>query len=528
MSTKDAPLFVFFAALICIVIPCVLIQGQYLVNGNISWLLIAAERLLSGQKLTEHIYETNPPLSIFLYIPHIMFSKALGLPITVGAFYFTLILVALSTFVIHLIIKPFPFFTTSERKTFILGYALSITLTTTVFFSEREHLVILALIPFVLCQYAMTRHIEIRKSILIPVMIIGAICVLVKPHYGLLPTVFLIDRMIRQKKFNIFFDIDFMTLSIMTLAYIGIIFTFFHDYIDIIFPDVLTLYATTTQPIIVIRSIQTYMYASLILCALEMFQNDLSKQKKSFLLFLYSCALLCLIPYFVQMKGFFNHVIPVYTFLICAITLSIGFRVSRFFKHLEIAHIIIPLICLAFIIHVQSPLNTNFPKQTDIPNLPVAQFLEKECSKPCTFFAFHGNIEIINPTAAYMGYTHGTRFPTLWFIPKIHSGLSSADTKGKAFYQNLKTKYIQFVADDLAYYKPSIMIIAKELEIGAPTPFDFLSFFDENQKLKDIFEQEYEKGGEFKFDSAEYFKGTTLDYTDILTYDIYRRKNVNP
>lgn len=528
MNSKLAPLLTFFAAIAFIIVPCLATQGHYLVNGNISWLLIAAERLLNGQDLVQHIYETNPPLSILVYVPHIIFSKALGLPITVGAFYLTFLLVTLSTFTTYMIIKSFSFFTTSDKRIFVLGYLLSVTLAMTVFFSEREHLVILALVPFILCQYAMTRHIEIPKTILIPVMIIGAIGILIKPHYGLLPTVFLIDRMIRQKRFNIFFDIDFMTLSIMTLAYIGMIFTFFHSYTEIIFPDVLTLYATTTQPIIVIRSIQTYMYAALILCILEVFQNDLSQQKKNFLLFLYSCALLCLIPYFVQMKGFFNHVLPVYTFLICAMSLSIGFRIPRLFKHLEIAHIIVPLVCLSFIVQVQTPLNKRFPKQTDIPNLPVARFLEKECQKPCTFFAFHGNIETINPTAAYMGYTHGTRFPSFWFIPKILTGVNSENTEERAYYQNLKNKYTQFVADDLLYYKPSIMIIAKELQIGAPTPFNFMDFFKENDDLRTIFEQDYEKDGEFEFDNAEYFTGTTLEYTNILTYDIYRRKSVNP
>lgn len=534
MNLKSAPLFTFIIAIMFIIVPCLSIQGQNLVNGNISWLLIAAERILSGQNLTVHIYETNPPLSIFLYIPHILFSKAIGLPITVGAFYFTFILTVLSTFVTHLIIKPFSFLSNTDKKMFILGYFVAVTISTTMFFSEREHIMMLALIPFVLCQYAMTRHIKIRKNILIPVMIIGAICILIKPHYGLLPTVFLIDRMVRQKRFNIFFDIDFLTLSIMTLTYIGIIFTFFYDYINVIFPDVLTLYATSMQPITVIKLVKTYLFATIILSIMEAILEDLNEEKKSFLLFLYVCALLCFIPCFVQMKGYFNHVIPVYAFLLCALTLSIEFRVANFYKrlktvYLEILCIIIPLSCLLLVISIQSPLNPKFPKQTDIPNLPVAKFLEKECPKPCTFFAFHGNIEIMNPTVAYMGYTHATRFPTLWFIPKILTHTkNNTDAEEKAFYQGLKDKYTQFVAEDMEYYKPSIMLIASELKIASPTPFDFFKFFNENKKFRDIISEHYEKGEQLQFDQADYFKGTSFDYPAILTYDIYRRKNISP
>lgn len=528
MNTRITHLFVFLAALICIILPCISVQGQYLVNGNISWLLIAAERLLDGLKLSEHIYETNPPLSIVAYTPHILFSKALGLPITVGAFYLTLIFVCLSTLTTHFIIKAFPFLSSTEKNVFILGYFLSVTLGTTVFFSEREHFVILSLVPFVLCQYAMARHIEIRKIIVIPVMIIGALCILVKPHYGLLPTVFILGRMIRQRKFSAFLKIDFITLSIMTLAYIGIIFTFFSDYVEIIFPDVLTLYATNTAPVTAILLVRTYMFACAAICVLELFMEDLDKQKKSFLLFLYCCALLCLIPYFVQMKGFFNHIIPIYTFFLCALTLSISFRMPYFFKRMKIVQIIIPIICIAFIIHVQTPLNTRFPKQTEIPNLPVARFLEKECTKPCTFFAFHGDIEIINPTAAYMGYTHASRFPSLWFIPKILTGLKSIDPQERALYQKLKNSYTQRVADDLEYYQPSVIMIATDLSIGKLRTFDFMKFFGKNQKLGYIIKTKYEKGEQFTFDRAEYFTGTTLEKTHILKYDIYHRKASSP
>lgn len=529
MNTNKTSFFVFISGVICIILPCILIQGQYLVNGNISWLLIAAERLLDGQKLSEHIYETNPPLSIIIYTPHVLFSKLLGIPITIGSFYLTLIFICISTYTVHNIMKSFQFLSTSEKHTFTLAYLLSITLGTTAFFSEREHLLILTLVPFVLCQYAMARHIDINKTITIPVMIIGALCIMIKPHYGLLPTLFIIDRMIRHKKINVFFDLDFAILSITTLAYIGVIFVFFSDYINVIFHDVIILYASSISPITAITLVKKFMFVCFAMFVLELFMEDLNKQKKSFLIFLYICSLLCLVPYFVQMKGFFNHITPVYTFLICALTISIASRVPYFFKRMEMMHIIIPMICITYFVNIFTSLSSDFPKQKDIPSLPVAKFLEKECENPCTFFAFHGNIEIINPTAAYMGYTHATRFPSLWFIPNILIGLKSENVQEQSMYRGLKNKYAKYVADDLEYYKPSVMIIASGLQIGKLKAFDFVGFFEENSKFKSIINEHYEKGEQFKFNRGDYFTGTTLQRTHILTYDVYRRKtNATP
>ncbi len=513
---------VFFIAIIFIAVPWFSIQSQYLVNGNISWLLMAAERLLDGQSLSQHIYETNPPLSILIYIPHVLFSKALNLPPPVGSFYLTSIFVIISTLATYSIIKNFTFLNNTEKKSFILGYIISITLITTLFFSDREHFIIMALIPFVLCQYALTHRINIPKALLITVMIIGAIAILIKPHYGLIPTVFLIDRMIKQKRFNIFFDIDFIALSSITLLYIGIIFAFFPDYIQIIFPDVLNLYMANKQPNIALKSIQLHLFLNVILLFTELFREDLSKEKKRFLLFLYSCAALCFIPYFVQMKGFYNHIIPIYAFFICAITLSITFRAEKWFKNYKILHFIIPFIVILLISAIISPLNKDFPKYSDIPNLPVGKFLEKECPKPCTFFVFHGDIEIFNPTAVYMGYTHASRFPSLWFLPRILGELTIDNQNNK--YKTLKDKYTRYIIEDIEHYKPSIILIAKDIPIGNIKAFNFIEFFGENKRLKDILTNEYSQESIFKFDRKEYFKGTTLDETYILKYYIYKRK----
>jgi hypothetical protein len=49
-------------------------------NTDVSWLLIAGERMLDGQRLYADILETNPPMSVLVYIPAILIGRALGLP----------------------------------------------------------------------------------------------------------------------------------------------------------------------------------------------------------------------------------------------------------------------------------------------------------------------------------------------------------------------------------------------------------------------------------------------------------------
>ena len=157
--------------------------------------------------------------------------------------------------------------------------------------------------------------------------------------------------------------------------------------------------------------------------------------------------------------------------------------------------------------------------------MPVAEVLEEKCPKPCTFFAFHGDIEIMNPTAAYMGYNHGSRFPVFWFLPQVLATLE--DNKARENGLSLMDKYTQMVAEDLEYYKPDILLIAQDIPVAYLTTFNFISFFAHNEHVKRELEEHYEKDGILEFDRAQYFSGTTLEYSYTLTFQIYRRKS-NP
>ncbi len=502
----------FFLSLICILYPWLTIQANYYVTGNVSWLMIAADRFINGQNMLQHIYETNPPLSILIYTPHALFAHIFNLPLPITSFYISSIFVIASFLVTCAIIKKFSFLRTEEKAALLLACLAGMTLGITVFYSEREHFIALGIVPFILCQYALTHNIQIKRELLLPSLIIGAMCILIKPHYGLFPTIMLIDRTIRRKNLKTFRDPDFITLSIMTLAYILLVTFMFQDYVTTILPDVLSLYANSPENLLhIINTTRVQLTLYIILLLFEAFRDDLSKDQRRFVLFLYTACLIFMVPYYVQAKGFYNHLLPANALFLMAISMSISFRIKHKYGALGL---IIPMIAIAVIINLFSPLSTAFPKQSDIPNLPVAKYLDENCRKPCTFFAFHGDIEIFNPTAAAMGYTHASRFPSFWFLPAI---LKAPDK-----YDALRQKYTQFVLEDLQYYKPSLIILAKDLPVETQI-FNFLDYFGKNQGIKEIFEEKYKHIEILEIDRTDYFKGTTLEQSYIYKYDVYRR-----
>ncbi len=523
MKTDYISLSVLIIFVIAFVIfPCISTQSQYLVNGNISWLLDAAQRLVNGQSLANHIYETNPPLSIILYIPHVLIAKLANTPAANIMFFMTFVCALISTGGVAILLKYIRNIDPVIKPAIVMTYMAGITIATTLSFSEREHYIIMMLFPFVLCQYALNTHQKVPYALLIPILLIGSIGILIKPHYGIVPTILMFQRIYQSKKIASLFKEDFWILSVVTSVYLISLGTIFIEYSTTIFPDVVDLYLVNSQISTTFKTGELYITCFVLMPVLEFFRTDLTKEQKKFLFLFYNSCLLCLIPYFVQMKGYYNHLIPAYVFFLCGLSLSISLRTAQIWKNNALLCLIIPCIAVISFLNVFSPLSKNIITQKEIATLPITQYIQDNCPAPCTFFAFHSDIELFNPTAAAMGYTHGTRFPSYWFLPQLIKNLESQQTN-TGHYQSLKEKYLRFVGEDLKHYKPSLLLIRKDVKINKEFPFDYVTFFSQNAVFKKEMEQFYTFVETKEFDRGLYFKGTTLGGVSMMHFDIYKR-----
>lgn len=509
-------------AVFSICLPSMTWQAEYWVNGNISWLMIAAERLLSGQSLSEHIYENNPPLSILLYAPHVILSQITGLERADIVYPYTFFCTILSTFAIYKLSKPWTILSEHQKASFLFGYFAAVTIGTTLFISEREHYIILTLVPFILAQYNLTNNIKTSHFLLWPVLLIGSAVILVKPHYGIVPTYFLLNRLCRHKTIKALLRADFWALSAATLTYGLLLATIFNDYVTVIFHDVVTLYFGHPDVATTMKTAELYLVIFLLMPAIELFQKDLTKEQKTLLFTFYISCLLCLIPYFVQMKGYYYHMTPAYIFFLCGLTLSLGLRMQSFFKTIPALQSIATALALLSFLNVFTPLSTNVLTKKEVKEIPIAQFIKKECATPCTFYAFHGDIETFIPIAFANNFEFGSRFSAYWFLPELMKGLQ--EKKDKEF-ESLRYKYSTMVTRDLEFYAPSLLLIRKDIFITPDKPFNYMSFFGDNHAFKRVIIQNYSYMGTRAFDSAPYFKGTNLGGQNMMIFDIYKRKD---
>lgn len=520
----------FCLLLTVMLLPWLFIQAQLSLNGNTSWLLVSAERLLAGLSMEQGYFEVNPPLSVLYHLPPVILARILPVPEYYLVFAYFVFMIGLSGIAIYKILSHFPSITKAQNHIFIAAYMAANTILLSITLGEREQIVLLGLMPLFLAQLALTFGYQLPKKWLWPVMIFGALAVLIKPHFGLLPTLLLLHRMIVQRKFWVIKDADFIALSVCTLSYLALVFIFFRGFIDVVLPDVLALYVSNTDYDIAMPLLLTHGFLISVLLIVELVIGRPAEQKPNLTIALYFAALICLVPFAVQMKGFYYHLIPALVFLYCAIAMSVyGNLIARIkrdkWQGVIATAFIIVLIGAAYIVR---PPMTRFPSHEDYKTLPLSQTI-KSCERPCPYFIFHSSTEVLYSTVFYNSEEHASRFPTLWFLPKLVMDAQKLE-KGEAAdltaadITHYRKHFAHMVAEDFAIYKPKLLLIGRFDILDDGNIFDFADFFSIDEDFKQQWAH-YTKDDVLEINRKDYFTGTALEKDYMIQYDVYHRKD---
>ncbi len=500
-----------------LLLPWAVWQSRTSINGDTAWLLIAARRFLQGDSYTSGFFENNPPLSIWVHAPPVLLTMLTGIPLWYAAPVFFTLLIAASLYLSCRILEQWDFFDDAPRRALLFGFITGATIVPSVSFGERDHLILLGVMPFVLAQLSLTWNLLLPKKLRWVAFIFGAVLILLKPHFGIVPVALLLHRMVKHKKiFGIFKDRDFVVLAGTTLVYAGAIFYFTPDYITTVLPVALKTYIGGKNMTIAVPELALNFSLIAIFLALEYFSPQQKGDAREITLALFVIALLCLIPYAVQMKGFYYHLLPALGFFYAGLGIFMQGYTAQYVRPERLKNI--ATIALIFgMAYGTKPLLLNYPTHNDYLRLPLAASLKEQCAQPCTFFAFHDNIEIMPQTALYTGSTYASRFPSLWFLPALYTKKNMTDDEQKV----LKHQFAGYLAQDLNRYQPSVLYLALNLQFEADVPFDLVKYFSDDADFKKVMKK-YRKSGTLEMNRRDYLRGTALDRDEKLTYDIYK------
>ena len=506
-------------------------------NEDMGVLLIFAERFVNGGKFGVDIYEVNPPLSTLIYVPVIWFKNLTGLSLHFSSFFYVSVLLGLSTWLTNYVLKHDKSITNLDRLAIVAAYFLSNLFITVNDYGERDHFVLLGLMPLALSIFYETRGVRFNVAIEALIAAFGILMLLLKPHFGLVPAYLFIQRAwARRNLFAPCFDLTFMIMVFGCAVYIGCLLTVFHTFTFEQLPDIITLYVQKVF-------YPQYLYGLSLLLGLFIFisftihyTHD-NRQRPDHLYYLtLILSLICTLGFLAQAKGLIYHLIPAISFLCINVTLLCYYDLSFYIKKkraLLIGVITPVLLCWLTIFYI----NLSFPSKDDIKDLPFAQWFKEYCpqDEQCKAYIFHETVDGIFGSFNYTNTIYASRFTAQWFLPEILS-MQKQHEEGvearlpKEEVDRLWKKFSQLVAEDLIKYKPHfIAIIESEYYLNSfdvnskKFIFDYGTRYSENEAFRNEWKN-YKYIGRKQVDRADYFKGTALDKEHIMTYDLYVRQ----
>lgn len=489
------------------------VYAQAYTAADTLWLAEAAARFLNGERMAAAYYDPNPPLSVILYVPPALLTQWGLMPVHMSVFYYTLLILALTSLLLYKTLKAAP--GSDEQTAFLCTSAFIIanTVLTGITFTERDQILGMALCPFVLTQVFITKRWPLPRWLFHTALFLGAVLVLLKPHHGLLPVLIILHRALTQKRLDVWKDADFIYLACCTSAYLVLCLTYFSDYTFGILPDVLSLYSKTATPVIV----QYYAHYVLIFAGVMAAGFLLNGRKPSWPgTFLLACAVIAFIAYAAQMRGYHYHMLPAVMFFAMGLACTIKDTAVRFLD----ARYAMPaaLVAVMALALLHYPLMRTFPTHEQYyKDMPISGIV-RQCPAPCPFFMMNDTMEIVHQTAAYNDRPWASRFPSVWFIPAIINLLGEGRVEEATA---LRDKYGKMVGEDLARYKPKLVLLA-EFKVTRRGTINFSKFFSANPEFRSEWAK-YRLAQRVTIDQGVYFRGTAQDKHKPMTYQIYER-----
>ena len=522
---KKTVFWVWALAIICL-LPWAIIQYNASINSNSAWLLVCARRLLDGGSMFSSCYDTNPPLSIMVHYPVVILARITGIPEYRWMFILPLALIVYFSAVIQYLIRKLDWLTPSQSTVFATAYLAALTILPGLSFGDRDHLIAIGLLPMILTQLCITNKKNIPPIIKYTTLIFSAWMILIKPNYGLLPTLVIAHRLYKTKSLKIILNADFLVLATSTLTYLAIVFLFHDDFISKILPDVLNLYIPSAE----IKPIKNYsiIFGGIALFCTLGYASYTKEKNHSLFIWLIVGLGISILSFIIQLKGFRCHLIEALSFTppLLAIT-SYTMLNAPFLKGLQnktYTHLII-LTLLALGCMVYATPNPEFPTHTQYKSEnPLSQALNKYCDgeKNCAFFMTYYNMDIMQQIQFYSGIEFASRFPSFWFLYEIRQKLEdhkdTSTPEETKRYTELKYKYYNYVKEDFKHYTPSVLLLIEQ---------DRDPMF-ENQAASEIMHEimeNYVMVDKITLDRAIFYKRTMYGFHYDVTWDVYVRKN---
>src|SRR6185312_4261955 len=156
----------FFSFCFISLLAAIFIQAHLQVHGDVGYLLYTAEQVFSGKLYGKEMFETNPPMILYLYSPVIFLAKLTSISVLIWVRIYIFILSIISFSLCYRLSKKF-FSNIAVQHVFMSGVLFTLLLLPAEQFGQREHLFVIFLLPYLLATACLLTKKNIHPLLLI-------------------------------------------------------------------------------------------------------------------------------------------------------------------------------------------------------------------------------------------------------------------------------------------------------------------------------------------------------------------------
>lgn len=451
---------------------------QFLLNHDASWYLIATDMFLDGARLYTDILEINPPLAFYLTVPPVAVARIFSAdPTTVYFFY--LIAIACASAVWVLAILEMSELSDRERRFLFPGILTALFILPLAEFGQREHLMLIFSMPFVLSQAFRHRLPQLDVPHQIALGAAASLGFLLKPYFFLIPAAIGLMRLWQDRNLRVFCDPAFLAIACATILYLCFIALIHPEYYAFIVPIATEVYASfgMNARIVVLRA----ELAALILVALVARRSGRSDDTEMQLLAATTIA--AALVYLVQFKGWNYQILPLSAFLIISV-------VWLYVRNSEtIRKDAVLTVCLSLALGMTLGLQLARGPYQSATAASFGQFVKREKQN---ILVLSTNVSASFPFVNKVSGNWASRYPAQWFIPGAHDILAlqdctiakSACEKSEAILVYARTSIIE----DIVQFQPELIFVDERTDKAyfRDQNFDYFDFLSHDPRFESL------------------------------------------
>ncbi len=450
-------------------------------NLDVSWLLIASERLLAGGTFLDDFFEVNWPMAIMIYCPGVWLSHLLGIDLYVGLVIFVLMLMGGSVVAahksLHQVLPEFPAVTgfLTIAYAWILFFPHH-------FFGQREHIALALFLPFVIAAAGRVagRPLETRSAE-ICISAAAAIGILIKPHFILLPAAIFLVRLLRQRSLRVMWHPDVLTFLLFGSAYLAVLVLIYPGWIEVA-QLALQLYSAYDAEMGALLQTAGKAAGLAVLVAIACRFSTLPVAAKSLIFHLTLTVAVAAAIYIIQRKGWSYQFLPAKFTLVLLILAFAGLHLARAKPPQTWPRPAYGFIAAMFLVSVgllpvARDIWRDYHRLVRYHNAPLTQAVRATMpGEP--LFVFSADVRDAFPMALLEKRVWASRFSALWPIPAIVNQLAASPPQQRGRLRSLRQDMVKKTLSDFRRYRPGLVLVSVELnKRWFETDFDFLTFY---------------------------------------------------